>query len=93
MEHPPVQPTPPDRPEPDSAWHRLRMLCQLEIMRRVMGTDDRSNATFFAWTEQGHAKTFAHIVDAQDEDGEHIRRLIAEDPETAYTHIQQQMLH
>jgi hypothetical protein len=86
-----VQPTGPDPAV--EAWFRTRMDFQIALMQRLLGTDDLGNAKFERWVAEGYAKSFADIVDAQNADGEEIRRLIIEDRAAALGRVRERMMH
>lgn len=89
-----VQPAVPDRAADDAQrWFAQRMDFQLELTRRMMGVTELDDATIGAWVTQGYAKSFADIVDAQDAEGEEIRRLIVEDRTAALERMRQRLLH
>lgn len=91
-EHPPVQPTPPERSGRDNAWFKLRMDFQMELARRMMHVKELDDAAMMEWTNT-HAARFAVVVDAKWPEGKELRRLIREDREAAFERVLQQMLH
>jgi|GEM_PF-5637263 len=88
----PAQPMPEHHAQCNEWSIRCRLEFQLEVARRMMDVEHLGDAEMAEWTTS-HAAQFAAIVDAKDDDGAAIRRLIVTDPEAAYAQVLRRMLH